>query len=149
MVLKAYQMIKIRGQDRHGAGHYRAPRKGRRHSGIDIIIHKNEAVIAYEGGEVSKIGYPYNPEDTKKGHLRYVQVTTDSGDRFRYFYVGPLVNVGDTVGRGDIIGSAQGLAEIYKGITEHIHLEIMKPGRGKSFYDPVPILEGLGYEFLG
>lgn len=139
-------MIKIRGQDRHGAGHYGAPRSGRKHSGIDIIIHKNEAVTAYESGEVTKIGFPYNPNDPKKGHLRYVEITVDSGDRHRYFYVDAFFVVGDLVERGDIIGYAQGLTVIYPGITEHIHFEVMKPN--KSFRDPVEVLEGLGYEFF-
>ena len=140
-------MITIRGTDRHGAGHYGAPRKGRKHSGIDIVIHKNEAITAYEDGTVTKIGYPYNPNDAKKGHLRYIEVTIDSGDRHRYFYVDAFVAVGDIVERGDIIGYAQGLAEIYPGISEHIHFEVMKPGKGKHFRDPVEVLKELGYEF--
>ena len=58
-------------------------------------------------------------------------------------------SVGDVVERGDIIGYAQGLAEIYPGITEHVHWEVMKPGKGKQFRDPVEVLKGLGYEFSG
>lgn len=141
-------MIKVRGSDRHGAGHYGAPRKGRKHSGIDIVIHKNEAITAFEDGTVSKIGFPYNPNDAKKGHLRYIEITVTSNDRHRYFYVDAFFSVGDVVERGDIIGYAQGLAEIYHGISEHIHFEVMKPGKGKSFRDPVEVLKGLGYEFL-
>jgi len=141
-------LIKIRGHDRHGYGHYGAPRKGRKHTGIDIICHKNEAVVAFEDGEITKIGYPYDPDDPKKGHLRYVEVTVDSGDRYRYFYVDAFFCVGDLVERGDIIGYAQGLSDIYPGISEHIHFEVMRPGRSKAYRDPVEVLEGLGYEFF-
>lgn len=139
-------MIKIRGTDRHGAGHYGAPRKGRKHSGIDIVTHKNEAITAFEDGKITKIGFPYNPNDAKKGHLRYIEITVASGDRQRYFYTDAFVSVGDVVERGDIIGYAQGLAEIYPGITEHVHWEVMKPGKGKQFRDPVKVLQDLGYE---
>jgi murein DD-endopeptidase MepM/ murein hydrolase activator NlpD len=142
-------MIEIRGSDGYGSGHYGAPRKGRKHSGIDIVIHKNEAITAFEDGTVSKIGFPYNPNDAKKGHLRYIEITVASNDRHRYFYVDAFFSVGDVVERGDIIGYAQGLTEIYPGITEHIHFEVMKPGKGKQFRDPVEVLKGLGYEFSG
>lgn len=139
-------MIKIRGQDRWGAGYYGAPRSGRKHQGIDVIIHKDEAVTAYECGTITKYGFPYNPNDPKKGHLRYIEITADNGDKYRYFYVEPLLLVGDTVKRGDIIGYAQGLSDIYPGITSHFHFEIMKPGRGRSYRDPVEALMNLGYE---
>ena len=47
----------IRGQDSWGAGHYGASRDGgkRKHLGIDIINHVNEAVCAYENGRVTTI----------------------------------------------------------------------------------------------
>jgi len=138
--------IKIRGQDRWGAGHYGAPRSGRRHQGIDIVVHRNEAVTAYDDGKITKIGYPYNPDDAKKGHLRYLEVTVSNGDRHRYFYVDAFFTVGDLVERGDIIGYAQGLSDVYPGITQHYHWEVMKPGRGRSYREPVEVLTNLGYE---
>jgi len=139
-------LIKIRGQDRWGAGHYGAPRSGRKHQGIDVVVHKNEAVTAYEDGEVTKFGFPYNPADPKKGHLRYVEITVSDNSKHRYFYVEPLVLVGDTVRRGDIIASAQGLSDVYPGIINHFHFEVMKPGRGRSYRDPGEVLNGLGYD---
>jgi len=140
-------MIKIRGQDRHGAGHYLAPRGSRKHNGIDIICHKNESVICFESGKITKIGFPYNPNDAKKGHLRYCEVTVSNGDRHRYFYVESIFLVGTLVERGDTIAWCQGLEEIYTGITQHYHFEIKKPDG--SFIDPQEYLKGIGYEFLG
>lgn len=137
-------MLKIREQDSQGAGHYGAPRGSRKHNGIDIVCHAGEVVTCFESGGVTKLGYPYNPNDDKKGHLRYVEVTVPNGDRHRYFYTGPLVDVGDSVERGQTIGSAQGLTEIYPGITDHYHFEIKL--RDGSFIDPVPVLHELGYE---
>jgi len=118
----------IRGTDEQGQGHYGAPRGKRTHKGIDIITEKEMPVYAVESGVVTKIGYPYNPDDKKKGHLRYVQVSTRDAYKTRYFYVTPWVRVGDEITAGDVIGESQGLCDIYPGITDHIHFEVKKDG---------------------
>lgn len=140
--------IKIRGQDKHGAGHYGASRGKRKHNGIDILCHKNESIIAFEGGKITKIWFPYDLNDPKKGHLRYTEITINNGDKHRYFYTDSLYLVGSVVERGDTIAWAQGLKEIYPGITEHYHFEIMKPLAKRRYRNPVVILKRLGYEFL-
>jgi murein DD-endopeptidase MepM/ murein hydrolase activator NlpD len=137
-------MIKLRGQDCHGDGCYGAKRGHRTHNGIDIISHANEVVVAYEGGRVSRIGYPYSPNDPKKNHFRYVEICTADGSRHRYFYCADLVDVGDVVERGQTIGSSQTLTLVYPGITQHIHYEVKD--KQNKYIDPVPVLEGLGYE---
>lgn len=114
----------IRGQDCHGAGYYGAPRGGRVHKGVDCACHPGSIVLGLTHGEVTKIGYPYNPNDEKKGHCRYVEVTLD-GNRFRYFYLTPLVSVGDTVAPLEPLGKVQDLTIIYPGITSHYHFEII------------------------
>jgi len=87
---------------------------------------------------VSKIGFPHNPSDSKKGHLRYVQVTDDAGKDWRYFYVDPVVSVGDMVDESSVIGTAQDLIAVYgKEMTNHIHVEIK---RGNSFIDPTGLI---------
>lgn len=134
------KLICIRGQDCHGAGYFGAPRGKRTHNGVDIICDAGEEVTAFEGGTVTKLGYPYSPQDTKKGHLRYVEVTDTEGNRARYFYIKPSVSVGDRIRRDDVLGVAQGLAKIYKGITDHYHLEIKLPSPSKKFMYPTPWL---------
>lgn len=138
-------MIKIREQDKHGAGHYGATRGKRKHNGIDIICHKHECIDAFEGGKITKIGFPYNPEDPDKGHLRYLEITVADGDRHRYFYTDSIYPVNSIISRGDTIAWAQGLEDIYEGITNHYHFEVMKPGRIKRYRDPVEVLKRLGY----
>ena len=138
-------MIKLRQSDCWGCGEYQAPRGDRVHNGIDILSHANEVVIAYEGGTVTKIGYPYNPSDKKKGHFRYVQVTTGNGYCHRYFYCAPLVDVDDVVERGQTIGSNQTLDLVYPGISQHTHFEVKNDQH--KFIDPVEVLEELGYVF--
>lgn len=119
----------IRGTDEQGQGHFGAPRGKRTHKGIDIICEQGQPIFACESGTVTKIGYPYNPDDPKKGHLRYVQVTTSDGFDARYFYVDPYLRIGDRVECGDVVGEAQGLVNIYPGITEHFHFEVKKNGQ--------------------
>lgn len=132
--------ICIRGQDRHGAGYFGAPRGKRTHNGVDIVCRAGDAVTAFCDGTVTKLGYPYSPQDPKKGHLRYVEVTDIEGNRCRYFYVKRSVSMGDRVRRGDLLGVAQGLTEIYKGITDHYHFEIKLPAPSKKFIYPTPWL---------
>lgn len=124
-------MIKIippmRTADRYGSGAYGAPRGKRKHNGIDLAVMQGSVVLSHGSGVVSKIGYPYNPKDPLKGHLRYVQVS--EGDyHSRYFYILPSVDAGDVVRPGDVLGVAQGLLKIYPGITDHIHFEVKKGG---------------------
>ncbi|MBL4651258.1 MAG: hypothetical protein JKY53_00125 [Flavobacteriales bacterium] len=142
-------MIRIRSTDIYGSGRYGASRGKRLHNGIDIVCHKNESIDAFESGTVTKIGLPYNPEDTKKAHLRYTEITVANGDRHRYFYTDGIYLVDHVVSRGDTIAWAQGLQDIYQGITEHYHFEIMKPTAKRRYRNPVVILKGLGHEFLG
>ena len=123
--------MKIRGVDRWGAGHYGASRDSgkRKHLGIDIINHVNEAVCAYEAGTVTKIGYPYNQDGSKKAFYRYIEITCTDNTRQRYFYIEPLVQIEQVVSKGDILGSAQDLGIVYPGIVQHVHFSIIENGK--------------------
>ena len=136
-------MIEVRGQDFWGCGFYGAPRGERTHSGVDLICHAGEAIVAFESGKVTKVGYPYNPSDHKKGMFRYVEITVDDNNRHRYFYCAPLVDVGDEIERGQVIGANQDLERVYPGIEQHLHFEVKTPEH--KFIDPVEVLEELGY----
>ena len=118
----------LRGDDKHGSGYYGAPRGGRKHKGVDIACYKGSEVLSLSEGKVTKIGYPYDPNDSKKGHLRYVQISYGDYD-FRYFYVHPTVSIGDRVIKGDTLGITQGLTDIYPGITDHYHFEVKENGK--------------------
>ena len=140
-------LLKIRGMDRHGSGHFGAKRGVRKHNGSDLINHTGEAITSFCDGTVTKIGFPYDPRDCKKGGFRYVEVSDAGGRRFRYFYSSPLVDIGQVIQKDEIIGAAQELECIYPGITQHCHFEI-KLEDGK-FIDPVKALQELGYAFEG
>lgn len=118
-------MIKVipprRGTDKYGSGHYGASRGNRKHKGIDLAVMADSYVCSNTMGEVTKLGYPY--KDHRE--YRYVEITTD-GLRHRYFYVDPLVEVGDLVVKDAIIGKMQDLELIYpNGMTNHLHYEIL------------------------
>lgn len=129
----------IRGLDKWGSGAYGAPRGRRAHRGIDVACYAGSKVAAERSGLVTKLGYPYSPSDPKKGHLRYVEIEDEQGNKARYFYIKPYLELGDLVSPGDFIGETQGLAEIYPGITDHFHFEV-KDSTG-VFVDPISYLE--------
>jgi murein DD-endopeptidase MepM/ murein hydrolase activator NlpD len=130
--------MKIRGQDVHGSGAYLAKRGSRLHHGVDLVTEINEPIKSFCCGIVSKIGYPYEPTDKGKGHFRYVQVTDLSNIKVRVFYINPLVRVGDTVHKGEIIGTSQDLTQVYPCITQHIHFEVKKTS---AFLNPLDYLK--------
>ena len=139
--------LRVRGKDKYGRGFFGASRKGRLHNGVDLVNHTGEAITAFCDGTVTKIGFPYDPRDCKKGIFRYVEVSDSGGRRFRYFYSDSLVDLGQVVSQDEIIGAAQELECIYPGITQHCHFEIML--EDGSYISPVQELEALGYEFEG
>jgi len=128
----------IRKQDNHGAGHYHAPRGKRLHNGIDLACYPESIILSDIDGYVSKIGYPY-PPGGKKGEYRYIEIISSEGARYRYFYVRPVVQVGNEIMEGNMIGLSQDLSKIYPGITHHIHVEIIVDG---DYVDPTDLLEG-------
>ena len=139
-------VLVVRGWDAQGGGFFHAPRGDYKHQGIDIVCHANEAVCALQSGKVVRLGQCYKDKYKDRKHLRLIEILSANGDRWRYLYTAPLVDVGDVVERGQIIGSSQGLTTIFEGITQHYHFEIMPPGGWKvPCINPVPILEGLGY----
>lgn len=108
-----------RGTDKWGSGDFGASRGNRTHRGIDYQC----VVVSPVTGEVTKIGYPYS--DALE--YRYVQITDKSGYDVRCFYVDPLVEVGDRVLEGAVIGRMQSLQKRYPGITDHVHVEVKTP----------------------
>lgn len=117
-----------RKQDKHGSGAYGARRGKRLHKGVDFAAWPGSVVLSGVRGEVSKIGFPYPPEDAMKGHLRYVEILTPKNYRVRYFYVKPTVSVGQTIVFNNRLGTVQNLFDIYdRYMTPHVHLEVINP----------------------
>lgn len=116
-----------RGHDHFGDGGFGARRDGgsRNHEGVDYAAVAEQAVKAPISGFVTKIGFAYAGDTS----LRFVEITNPAiGYVARAFYVEPTVRVGDALRLGDVIGKAASLQSHYPGITDHVHLEIMRPG---------------------
>lgn len=126
----------IRGCDKFGCGHFGAKRGDRTHRGVDLVVTAGNPFESLCAGKVTKLGYVYKG-DMK---LRYVEVTTDSGHRWRFHYVSPAVSVGSLVKVGDLLGAVQSLQGRYPGITDHVHFEIIDSSG--EYLDPTPIVEG-------
>jgi murein DD-endopeptidase MepM/ murein hydrolase activator NlpD len=119
-----------RQTDAYGDGRFHASRDGgaREHEGVDYVATPGQVVEAPISGYVARIGYAY-PDDT---HLRYVVIENPALHlTARLFYVAPEVAVGDTVAVGHPIGLAQSLQRRYRGITNHVHLEVAN-GKGRK-----------------
>lgn len=117
-----------RGHDAFGDGWFHASRDGgaRAHEGVDYDSRAGQAVEAPISGYVSKIGYAY-PGDER---FKYVEIENPALHvTARVFYVNPEVGVGETVELGHEIGRARSLQARYRGITDHVHLEIERRGR--------------------
>jgi len=117
--------LRVRGLDAHGSGAWLASRGNRFHKGEDIVCEPEEKIKSLTDGFVSKIGYPYNPSNKQKGHLRYVEITDKEKAKVRYFYVKSSVETGQKIKKGEAIGHSQDLTKIYPGITQHYHLEVI------------------------
>ena len=128
----------IRGQDRRGAGHFGAPRGGRRHTGVDFKGTPGQTVHAILGGKIVKYGYPYHGDMQR----RYVMIEDPRGYVARHLYVkmAPSLKVGQAVAAGEVIGTLQSLGDKdgYSGITEHVHVDIQFDG---VFFDPTPYFD--------
>ena len=129
--------IPMRVSDSWGQGHYGAPRSGRTHNGVDMAAPTGAEVYPVVAGIVTKHGWVSS--DSKKAHLRYIEVTDDNEQKHRYMYVEPIAKMGNYVDQQHIIGKVQDLQPTYPGITNHIHYEIkLQDG---SYIDPTPFIE--------
>lgn len=113
--------------DAFGNGEFGASRDGgsRHHEGVDYTADADQTVAAPISGLITKIGYAYG-NDTS---LKFVEITNPAlGYVARAFYVDPGVAVGQMVRLGQSIGTVASLQSHYPGITDHVHLEVMKSG---------------------
>jgi len=126
----------FRGIDTYGSGAFKASRGGTFHKGVDFAVAPKSEIICPIEGRVTKLGYPYEDDFS----FRYVQITDDHQYDWRFFYVSPLVEVGQLIPSGSVIGTSQSLSKRYPGINPHFHLEIKSPFN--EFINPMELLHG-------
>jgi hypothetical protein len=116
-----------RTRDNFGSGQYNAPRDGgtRLHKGLDLISAPGEMIKSPISGTIIKEVIAYADDPQYKGVL--IKGTGEFADlEVKILYVRPLI--GGNVKAGDIIGMAQDITLRYPGITNHIHMEVLKKG---------------------
>ena len=128
---------KVRGYDKHGAGHYHAPRGTRLHDGIDIITTTGQDIVSPIDGTVTRKSYPY------AGDLRYTGLLITGTGKHKDFevkiwYMLPFQTlIGKPVIAGNQIGTAQDLTIKYPSITNHVHLQVKVNGKS---VDPATLI---------
>lgn len=118
--------FEVRAHDDFGFGAFGASRDGgsRHHEGVDYVGFAGQDVAAPIAGQVTRMGLAY-----ADANYKYVEITNpETGYEARVFYVEPTIAIGDTVEVGQVIGKLKSLQPRYPGITDHVHLEVMKSG---------------------
>jgi murein DD-endopeptidase MepM/ murein hydrolase activator NlpD len=128
---------RVRELDRQGEGHFGARRardNGRRldgHGGIDIEAASGAQIVSPVDGVIEDAG----TTDAAQSGRRAIVIRTDDGHLFRIRYVAKndqiAPNTRVEAGRTPI-GTAVDNATLYPGaagLTNHIHMEVMKDGR--------------------
>jgi murein DD-endopeptidase MepM/ murein hydrolase activator NlpD len=116
----------VREHDDFGDGYFGASRDGgsRDHEGVDYVGFGGQDIHAPIAGQVTRMGYAYSDYSYK-----YVEITNpQTGYAARVFYVNPDVAIGETVALGEKIGTLKSLQTRYRGITDHVHLEVTRHG---------------------
>jgi len=131
----------VRGQDNSGTGQFGVSRDGgrRSHEGLDFVGKPGQDVRAITDGVVTKLGYPYDNDLS----YRYVEIETSNGYHVRQHYIAPSkgLKIGSRVSAGQVIGTQQSIDRRYRGITEHVHVEVWPKAKQKQkgmAIDPAP-----------
>ncbi len=125
----------IRKSDAYGFGYYGSSRGNRSHAGTDYVIRPGEAVLSPVDGTIQRLGIAYADDS-----FELVVIDTKSGDSIKILYVQPIVEPGQDVKCGQLIGYAQDITARYPGITAHVHVEIVTATRGRI--DPTTYTAG-------
>jgi murein DD-endopeptidase MepM/ murein hydrolase activator NlpD len=89
------------------------------HWGIDLLAPATEPVLAAKGGVVSHVGFIESSPNKQ-----FVIVDHGIGFATCYMHIVPLVNEGDVVAAGDVIGKVADTS--YTGYPVHLHFEVMQ-----------------------
>jgi murein DD-endopeptidase MepM/ murein hydrolase activator NlpD len=118
-----------RKHDAWGSGAFGASRTGHSHQGLDFVAMAGESVLSPVDGVVTRQLWPY-ATDTRYTGLEIDGSGEWAGYKIKLFYV-TGVKLGK-VAAGDVVGTAQDLEKKYKGITNHVHVEVRLNGTLKN-----------------
>lgn len=124
--------------DGSGNGAYGSPRGDHSHEGVDLLVLPGQQIFSPFEGVVTRVAMPY-ADDSRWLGLEIAGSGVWEGFRTKVFYIEPVVGiVGQTVGRGDLVGYAQDISRKYGGdMKDHIHVELWN---GNTNLDPTALL---------
>lgn len=112
----------VRETDKHGMGHFGAPRGSKTHKGADYVGEPGQNIVSPIDGKVIRAARPYADDSRYNGLLI-------SGKHLyiKIFYIEPdWSRIGAGVFQGKtIIGTMQDITKRYADITPHVHLQAM------------------------
>lgn len=112
----------VRDADKHGMGHFGAPRGSQTHKGADYVGEPGQKIVSPIDGKVIRLARPYADDSRYSGLLI-------SGEHLyiKIFYIDPDLSViGWGVFKGKtVIGTMQDITKRYADITPHVHLQAM------------------------
>ncbi|HEV7676379.1 MAG TPA: M23 family metallopeptidase [Candidatus Angelobacter sp.] len=118
-----------RFRDQWGSGQFGASRPGhvhsRLHQGLDITAEPGEPIRSPIDGVITREAFPYKGDNRFRG-LLIEGVNEWKGIEVKIFYVQGMIQ--GRVDAGQIIGTAQDLSLRYRGITNHVHIEVRTSG---------------------
>lgn len=123
---KAFSKItdnqKLRTCDPFGCGHFGASRGDRTHKGIDIVTFPNQNILSPIAGEVTRYPFPYQNDLSYQG----IEIINNTY-KVKIFYLVPIIPIGTTVSKGQVIAKSQNIASKYgSSMTNHVHFEVYK-----------------------
>jgi len=124
---------RFRGKDAAGSGAFGASRKRKingkwvsvpgAHKGIDIVTYTGQDIRSPIPGTIIHVGKAYS-DDNRYDSIIIKGMGCAKGVTVKILYAKPNVVVGQTIAVGNVIGTAENLYKKYKGITNHVHLEV-------------------------
>jgi len=105
----------VRRTDDWGSGDFAASRGGRYHLGRDYLYQPDEEVRSPMEATILRIGTCYSDDPSFK-LVEMLAFNTEVGAKilWRYFYVRPIVSIGEIVTPAQIIGFAQDISSRYQ-----------------------------------
>jgi murein DD-endopeptidase MepM/ murein hydrolase activator NlpD len=116
----------LRGCNNSGCGSFGASRGDRIHKGIDINVIPGSDILAPYNGKLIRKGFRVY-EDSRP-NLLGIEIKSDEGYQSKLFYITTNLVIGSKFKKGEVIGTAQNMAQYYSdSMPNHVHIEIRNP----------------------
>jgi murein DD-endopeptidase MepM/ murein hydrolase activator NlpD len=131
MILSPTLIVRLRGNDPTGFGHFGADRGTRKHEGTDYETKVGEPIYACVGGKI-RIGQVYSDPKPDKPIMKLVEIR-NSKYKVKQIYVSSTLKTGDKVVEGELVGYSQDISAYWhnedsKDMVNHCHVSVWYKG---------------------